>query len=1280
MMQSELIKQKLAEEYWVGKLSGIIPHCTGSALMNAGEFTLSEKAKRSVSGISNNNSLAAFTIHIAAYSFVASRYLGVKEVVVSAVPPGENNLVFLRLGIDDSQPLKTLLLQAREEVIRSIRYSGIADDTLLNILKNYEEQKGIPVLSFGNCEERSSAYGTVPVLAIGTKNDDRRYIAVQHEIEGIFSATHFVSSYDHILANLKDFLDIKAADVNILDTAAENELIRTFSGKITSLPETATVCTLFGEQAALTPGAIAVRHADLSITYSELDEVSGRLAWHLKHEYALQPGSRTAILIDRSIDAIICMLAAFKAGLIYIPVDTAYPQSRINYILKDAQVSLVMTQTDYLHLLEEFGGSIFAADVQLSGLDAPVDRENNPVSQESGAYIIYTSGSTGNPKGCIISHRNLLNYILWVNQYYFVEPSEGNFALLTSLAFDLTITSIFSPLTRGRSVHVFSGGIEDMLLSAMQCADVDALKLTPSHINLLGQLNISNPAAKIVIAGGEALTLQHIRILEKIAPVIRVYNEYGPTETTVGCIACQVKGTDKRVLVGRPIANTRVLILDKLMRLCPVGATGEIYIGGAGVSLGYMNRGELNKERFVNLPFTGEERFYRTGDFGRWNENGEIDYLGRNDEQVKIRGYRIETGEIVHALHSVEGITQAFVMVNEPGEGGGGYLLAFICPASAPPDAAILNQLRMLLPEYMVPFSYTRLDALPLTANGKVDKKVLLGYAERSAARTDHVDPGNEIEQLLADTWKEILGTSVISINDSFFALGGDSIKAIQISSRLYKAGYKMDLGLLFEHPTIAALAPVISPITVFSDQGIITGEVRLTPIQSEFFGWSKVDSHFYNQTVMLKIAAIDTDVITAIFLKLLAHHDSLRTVFHRNSEGDIVQEMRSPGQPVNIEVIDLQGKGSHAAAMLKEEIARLQSSLVLSEGLVRLGMFRMDDGNRLLIVIHHLVVDGVSWRILLEDIQTLFGQATSGQELSLPPKTDSYRKWSEALTEYSRTEALLKQLEYWTSVASMAESNLPQDMPGGSNTVRDIATSGFSLGKEQTQLLTTTVNNAFNTEINDILLTALGLAVYEVFGIKNVVVAMEGHGRAEILPGINVSRTVGWFTCIYPLVIPVSSKDDLALQIKRVKETFRKVPQNGIGYGILKNLTGEKERIGVRSSISFNYLGGFDNIADEGDVGIAPEDTGEAESFDRERPYEFDIVGMITGGELRFTFSYSNRQYYASTVERLCQNFCQELSRIISFCSGRTEAELTPSDLTYKELDIDTLDTFFDE
>ncbi|WP_343859383.1 amino acid adenylation domain-containing protein, partial [Fulvivirga kasyanovii] len=1068
--------------------------------------------------------------------------------------------------------------------------------------------------------------------------------------------------------------------LDYLSAAEKQELLKDFNTTASEYPS-ATVPELFSARAAAHPNSVAVVYQDRELTYGELEARSNQLAHYLQATYDIGRDDLVGLMVDRSEWLMVGILGILKAGGAYVPLDPAYPRQRIDYMIKDAGLGLVLANTS----VDDVSGKYLLFEDILnesrSYPDAPVEYSGH---NSDLAYVMYTSGSTGKPKGVMVEHRSIVRLIK--NTNYITVTANDRILQTGSLSFDASTFEMWGTLLNGGRLYLMNH--EQLmdpldLKSAIRAYGITIMWFTASWFNQLveADIDIFEPLSYLLV-GGDKLSPKHVHKVRQKFEHLTLINGYGPTENTTFSICHRIEARDGDLIpLGRPISNSSVFILDEHGKLLPVGVEGELYLGGDGLARGYLNQEELTREKFIANPY-GEGRLYKTGDLGCWRSDGLVDFAGRKDVQVKIRGYRVEPGEIENALQNISEVKEAVVTIHE-GEHGSKMLIGYIV-GELHDEKHYSHQLKQVLPSYMVPSQFIFLDALPLTSNGKVDKRALpMPDTEVLSGENGFVAARNEVEQKLVEIWSSVLGRSNVGIEDNFFLCGGDSIKALQIVSLMYGAGYRLQIKDIFQYPEIATLALNAKPVTTEASQEAVTGQIPLTPIQQHFFAGDDKGQHHFNQSVMLSSKdRLKLDDVYLVFNKIQEHHDALRMTY--SSTGDQVVQVNG-GLSHEVSVVEYHYEdGPDALSQMELAIAELQSNISLEEGpLMKVALFHLHDGDRLMIVIHHLVIDGVSWRILLEDINILFRQLKAGDKFKLPLKTDSFKNWSENLLDFANSSDLLKELPYWKAIDSKGVAMLPVDFEEGSNLVKDEARHTFYLSADLTEALLGKVNKAFNTEINDILLAAFAQAVERSFGLDKLLIALEGHGREGISEELDVSRTVGWFTSIYPVVLDITGKAEVRQRIKGIKESLRQIPNKGIGYGVLKYLTRpeliDNTELSYEPKISFNYLGQFDSDFKDHWFQLAQEEPDGNIARDRRRDYEIDIMGIVSSGKLHVSVNYSKSRFKADTMARLSDAYQGALQELITYCLQQEDQELTPSDLTHSELTIEDLETFFD-
>ncbi|WP_423752633.1 amino acid adenylation domain-containing protein, partial [Brevibacillus laterosporus] len=1086
-------------------------------------------------------------------------------------------------------------------------------------------------------------------------------------------AQHFT----YVLQQIIEHPAIGLAEIKIATLPEIEQILTQFNDTRANYPDNQTIHSLFEQQVERTPEQIAVVYQDQSITYRELNERANRLARCLIDK-GIQRNQFVAIMADRSIETVIGMMGILKAGGAYVPIDPDYPLDRKLYILEDSHASLLLFQQKHEVPSEFTGDRILIEQMQwYQAADTNVGIVN---TAQDLAYMIYTSGSTGQPKGVMIDHQAVCNLCLMAQTYgIFANSRVLQFA---SFSFDASVGEVFHTLTNGATLYLMDrnllmAGVE--FVEWLRVNEITSIPfISPSALRALPYEDL--PALKYISTGGEALPVDLVRLwgTERI-----FLNAYGPTETTVDATIGLCTPEDKPH-IGKPVLNKKAYIINPNYQLQPIGVPGELCIGGVGIAPGYWNRPELTREKFVDNPFAQGERMYKTGDLVRWLPDGNIEFLGRIDDQVKIRGHRIELGEIETRLLEHEQVIEAVVLARED-EQGQAYLCAYLVAADEWTVAELRKHLGKTLPDYMIPAYFIELEEFPLTPSGKVNKKALPEPDGQIQTGVEYVEATTESQKILVELWQEVLRVERIGIYDNFFELGGDSIKAIQITARLRRHHRKLEISHLFKHPTIAELAPWMQTSQALLEQGTVEGEVMLTPIQKAFFEENQEQPQHFNQDSLLYSSnGWNQDAIEQVFEKITEHHDALRMVYP-HTEGKVTQINRGlEDKAFTLQVFDFTQEPTDTQATKIEQIAtQLQASFDLEKGpLVRLGLFTTKAGDYLLIVIHHLVIDGVSWRILLEDFHNAYQQVIQGQAIVLPEKTTSFKTWSERLNEYANSHALLHEIPYWKQMEEISIAHLPKKGNNdGRYYVKDSEYATMSLTEEETQNLLTRVHRAYRTEINDLLLAALGLASKEWTKENRVAIHLEGHGREEIGEEVDVNRTVGWFTSLFPVVIDLEN-DELPLIIKSVKETLRRVPNKGMGYGILKHLTSDANKqeitFSLRPEISFNYLGVFDQQEEESESAGIP--TGQPISPQYYDTHLLEFNGAVSNNQLHINCRFAPAAVDRAIVEILMERFKHHLLLISKHCLEKDTVEFTPTDFTEKELSQEQLDDLLDD
>ncbi|WP_225445409.1 non-ribosomal peptide synthetase [Paenibacillus arenosi] len=1096
---------------------------------------------------------------------------------------------------------------------------------------------------------------------------------------GDYSDTKIEDIYTRLLyitEQLVSQAETKICDLQLFRSEERMSLLYEWNQTAQPYPREQTIVQLFEEQVERMPDRIALSDKERTLSYAQLNARANQLARHLLKR-RLKPQDIVVVMMKHSIEMVVSIWAIIKAGGVYLPIDPEYPHERIDYIFKNSGALMLLTEGEQWRSLS-YQGTTILVDAEHNCTEVTHNLRARSKADDL-VYIIYTSGSTGNPKGTMIEHRGLTNYVWWANKTY-IRDSDDVFALYSSIAFDLTVTSIFTPLLSGNRIEIYDdNGSEFILERIIRENKVTVLKLTPAHLTLMKDIDTSGSKLQRFIVGGDDLkSILAADIVERFPQAIEIYNEYGPTETVVGCMICQYdpcidRGTS--VPIGQPIDNMYIYLLDRYLEPVPTGSVGEIYISGDGVARGYLQRPDLTKARFLDNPFMPGQRMYRTGDLAMRQDDGHIVYLGRVDHQVKIKGYRIEIGEIENQLLAIEEMDEVIV-IDRLDEDGHPYLVAYYVAKVEITSLTIRMKLANVLPSYMLPSYFVQLDQLPLTPNGKIDRKLL--PAVESGNTPLHDRQMTVVEELLSDIFADVLQIEKVDIYQNFYRMGGDSIKAIQIASKVNAHGYKVKVQDILSYPVIHELATLVEiNKTSRADQGKCEGVVQPVPIFSWFTNRNWKNSHFFVQSVLLRLSyKLTNEQVEEALYQLITHHDTLRLYY--DAESALLTYRSIERAEITVNDCDLSGLMlEERARTLKQRAQEVKESIRMDRGLlIKATLFDMgEQGQRLLLTAHHFIVDGVSWRILLEDLALLLQSVWKEQSVTLPLKTHSLQKWAQAMTIYS-SEHAPEQLSYWQSVLDETEATLPVDQAVEREQQPKIELIARELMIEDTQKLLGAANDAFHTQTNDLLLAALAMAVRDITGQRSVSIELEGHGREDIDPEMDVSRTIGWFTSMYPVNLQIC-EDEIARIIKSVKEQLRAIPRKGIDYGILTYLS--RQLIGcTHDLIRFNYMGEMDNSLPNSIIEISTEDTGVDVCPSNELTCLMDIVAIVIGKQLHLRITYDSAHFQPSEIERFTKVYMEQLSEMIRFCVEQKENDFTPSDFDTVHVSQDELDVLF--
>ncbi|MET7765781.1 non-ribosomal peptide synthase/polyketide synthase [Streptomyces sp. NPDC005393] len=1318
-----------AERFWRGALAGftsptelprdrtaVEAHRTASS--GTHRVTLGAEESARLRTTAQRSGLTMNTVVQGAWGLLLSRYSGAHDLcfgtTVSGRPaalPGVESMVGVfintvptRVRVDGQSRLLTWLreLQTAQSESRRFDFVSLAQlrswsdvpggvnlfDSIV-VFENYPfDSEAIAAHGLGIRQERDLE-PTNYALSVVVAPEERLSISLDYD-----PAAFDASTIERLGSCLRGLLEEMAVDpvrrldeLPLIGEAETRRILDEFSGPVSPAPR-AVLPELFEAQAARTPDSVAVVGEDGRLTYRELNERANRLARLLIGSGA-GPEHFVALAMPRTPELVVALLAVLKSGAGYLPVDPAYPAERIAFMIGDIAPDTVLTT-------EEVAEKIPAgpARILLNGADSGrraagqpahdiTDAERtSPLSPGHPAYVIHTSGSTGTPKGVVATHQGVAALGAWAAAE-FGAAGLSHVVASTSLNFDVSVFEIICPLLTGGCLEI----VRDLLTLAERTQPWTAslISAVPSALGqVLGKGSVAVAADTVVLAG-EGLAARTVQEVRAAIPGCRVANIYGPTEATVYATAwtCDPADPGRTPPIGAPIAATRAYALDARLRPVPVGVPGELYLAGPGLARGYFGRPGLTAQRFTADPFGPPgSRMYRTGDLVRWDQDGQLEYLGRTDDQVKVRGFRIELGEVEAALARHPDVAEAAAAVIDTS--GHKRLAGYVVPASGHPvdPAAMRAFLARSLPDHMIPAAIVTLDRLPLGTSGKLDRRAL-PVPVWAAPATGHIPPRTEAEKALAAIWAEVLGLERVGVEDNYFTLGGDSILSIQIVSSARRAGIALTPRHLFVHQTVAALAAAAQDVpatAATAEQGPVVGEVPLTPIQHWLFESLPESPWHFTQSVSAELSGpVDETALRAALATLPEHHDALRMRFERSGDGPWRQHNAPPGAARMLDVHDLSADEPGRRAEVMRKIAgQAQAGFDLArEPLLKAVLFTRGDEERpvLFLTAHHLVVDAVSWRILLEDLDTAYRQITAGGPAELGPKSTSFREWSQRLRDHTAAGGFDDELGHWTAADGCVD--LPTDGEGPNAAAFEESVT-VRLDGEETRVLLQDVPGAYLTRINDVLLCALGRVLGRWTGHDRVLVDLEAHGREEIFEGVDLSRTVGWFTSMFPVALEAGAEAGLEETLKAVKERLRAVPRKGLGYGALRHLSpAAAPGLPDAPRISFNYLGRLDwqppgtgGLLHAPHGGLDGDMSGEAP-----RPHLIDVVGRVEDGRLELSWSYSRCLHRRTTVVRLAEGMVEELRAIVRLCSRLEAGGRTPSDFPLAALDQETVD-----
>ena len=1149
------------------------------------------------------------------------------------------NRVFMEeRGINSHSVCSLAEIQAvteqRKDIFRTIfvftDYSGMKNACQENNNVTFEQEERIRKTSYDLSVDSSLSDGTLEIKFLYNKDKYSREaidcIAVQfRNILKEFGrdATQLFDSVDYLGEQKKQIL--AGFNHKVVETAGES------------------IVSEFEKQADIHGDKLALVFEDRKMTYRELDQKANQVALFLK-KHNVKKGDLVALLSKRGPEMIVGLLGIMKAGAAYVPVDFAYPQERIEYILSDSKPACILCAG----VDSPCDGLAFDLDCSAL-LEESTERLAIDIEENDLAYVIYTSGTSGNPKGVMVEHRGVVSLQNHFRSAYGIS-SKDVIAQFANIVFDASVWEISMALLNGATLVILSDSLKEDTNKLSQCFEKNGISVVTLPPNFY--LQTEGLAPRLLITAGSESGYD---VLRKVGASTEYVNAYGPTETTI-CATDWIKSSEaedyRTIPIGKPIYNMQVYIMND-RKLEGVLVPGELCVGGAGIARGYLNNKELTEAKFTDNPFDSG-RLYRTGDLARWLPDGSIEFMGRIDNQVKIRGFRIELGEIETRIRENENVNDVAVVLHTESSGEKS-IWAYIVLGPEGDIDQVRDDLCRKVPDYMMPAYFCVMDEIPTNQSGKVDVKKL--PSTREVNESEYIAPSNPQEEILCDLCADVLSCPKVGVNDRFSSLGGDSIKAIRLVSKVRAKGYELSVQDILTSNVIKLIANKmnLSSETASYDQGPVKGKIYPTQILREFERWGLKKPEHFNQDVMIRIPKVKHETLVEILAAIVEHHDMLRAVY---IDSALTIPALESVVTVDVPVFSFDSFVSEAKEI--EEICnRIQASFSLEKGpLFKAAHFCYKDYDELFLCSHHLVIDGISWRIIIDDIFAAINQKKENTKIELPKKTASFKQWSELLQDYTKSTEFVKAEQYWkerTQVCSKISNRLSDKTEE-----KGVDTVSFVFDESFTSKILKESSRAYNTNIFELLISAFGYAFSKYDKEEGLVLILEGHGREEIHKRINIGRTVGWFTTVYPIFVRYES--EISDAIIEAKETIRRIPKHGFDYGFCRNSLPV-----VEDSIYFNYLGQMDSETENGFMKF--NSNGMRSAAENDMIGNLSVSAIIINRRLEISMKYRRSWCSAEIMIRFGEDFQKAITDVVAHCSALKDAQKTPSDYSAADL-----------
>jgi amino acid adenylation domain-containing protein/non-ribosomal peptide synthase protein (TIGR01720 family) len=1307
---------KIDKEFWLHQFSNEIPLLElpsdfSRPVRKSGKGgivfgSLDASLVNSLKAVAKKNACTINMLLLSIYSVFLQKLSGQNSIVIGMPISGrpskefENtigmfaNSIALPLLIENEDSLTNYITQVKDKTLKAYQHQAYPFERLVEHVVTSRDLSRNPIFDtmfvFEKGQKRVLKTTEFDFQSYPIKKDISPYdltlevIEQNGEMSFNFEFNADIFKYDtmkqwqsyllNLLQEMVQHPNLTIGSYQLWNSSAQSLFLEKVNQKEIDFGGPTTLTKLFGQALKQNNDRVFTINKNEIRNYQQVEKLANGVASFILAKKIKSPN--IVVHIEKSDNYIPIILGIMKAGACFIPVESKFTAERLQTIIDDCQAGLIIIDESLKFKINQ-ADNVFTPKEILSASGVFVDY----AKPDQPAYIIYTSGSTGKPKGVVVLHQSICNSMIWRSQFYKLQPHDSVLQL-ASYSFDSSLAEILPTMIAGGSIVFFDENDRldiDHLSQLIETHKVTCLTLTASFYDaFLSYLSVDDSlhrmkSIKNITLAGEETSLSLLQKHLDIFPAIKLFNEYGPTENSIcGTIYPFEPG---KISIGKPISNNQLFVWSTCNQLCPPGVIGQIVLSGLGITEGYLNRPELTAKSFHNIH---GKKFYFTGDLGTWDQDGNLFFKGRIDDQVKIRGYRIELGEIKAKLDQIPAIKDSVLHIYQ--DTNGKSIVAYYVKKDEISQEDIKENLLKSLPPYMVPAYFVALDNIPFNNSGKVNKKALPLPVKIENDEVKAENPSNEKETDIAEVWSQVLNRSSIGIRENYFHLGGDSIKAIQVMGKLAGKGYSMKVPDLFENPTIFQLAQVIKRLDTNSlinyQKAETIGSYSLTPIQKWFLQNTNAAKNHFNQSVLLEFKEkLNELVLQEAAQCIFEKHSVLRSTFTMDNK-----EIQGVIPEVQGSVV-LEKTKFRTQDELVAHIQRLQRSFVLdSQPLIKFSYISLGQQELVFITAHHLVVDVISWRIILEDLATFYQSISSSKAIERATffQHIPFRKWSELIQAYAFTDHLFAQKEYWQSVENkISLGQLPKEV--SNQKITDITTIHLELPEETSGQLVTNANKSFNTDVNDLLMVALARTTQALYQMNIVAVDVELHGRQGIdLATPDLNHTVGWFTSLYPICLEVNEQNDLGYQIKDIKEQIRAIPQKGFGYGVLKYISEQIEG-DATPSIALNYLGDLDGGFENEVFKLLPDKDFNNVSNDRYLDHAIELELYQQNKKLNIKAHYRGQGTPKDWMIQFAEKFRTELTNIINHCINQESTELTPGDLTYKGLSIDDLDNLFE-